>query len=402
MTAQQNVQSISLPPAGAGLRIDEIELVLLDTTPRLKRRISTGELAYGDAKSPMGKPVFLRVRAGGFSGWSQLRPANPYQGDTAAGAYAALRDFYAPKVIGQDAWRSVAILRQCETMLPDNPVPLALLDMALHDLVGRAVGVPVHALLGGACRDRIPMEWSIGLSDEETMVREAAMAVERYEVPYLCVKVGPSPRLEEDVRAVKRIRKEVGPHIKLGMDANTSYDLVAATHLVERLQDADITYFEQPLAVRALRDTAVLRSRARCAIMADESVYGIADALAIAAGDAFDVLANKFIKSGGFRRSREIATIADAVGRSMNCAGTANGSYLEAIAGAHLCAAVPNHVFGAEFVMGLPQVDVDPLVQNRPVELKDGHATVPMLPGLGAQLDEAVLDRIAIARQVFR
>lgn len=402
MTTPHNTPATTGLPISAGLRIDEIELILLDQTPRLKRRIPTGELAYGGAKSPVGKPVFLRVRAGGLYGWSQLRPANPYQGDTAAGAYAALRDFYAPKVIGQDAWRSVAILRQCDTMLPDNPVPLALLDMALHDLMGRATGVPVHALLGGACRERIPMEWSIGLSDEDTMVREAAMAVERHRVPYLCVKVGPSARLEEDVRAVTRIRREVGPHIMLGMDANTSYDMVGASALVERLQEVGITYFEQPLPVRALRDTAVLRSRARCAIMADESVYGIADAMALAAGDAFDVLANKFIKSGGFRRSREIAAIADAVGRGMNCAGTANGSYLEAIAGAHLCAAVPNHVFGAEFVMGLPEVDADPLVQNRPVELQDGHATVPMLPGLGAELDEAVLQRLTISREVFR
>jgi len=390
------------PLAGTPLRIDEIEIVLLDTVPKLKRRISTGALAFGDSKSPVGKPVFLRVRAGGLFGWSQLRPANPYQGDTAAGAYSTLRDFYAPRVLGQDAWRSVDILRRCDTALPDNPVALALLDIALHDLVGRAAGVPVHALLGGACRDTIPMEWSIGLSDEDTMLREAVSVIGKYQVPYLCVKVGPPPNLDADVRAIRRIRKEVGPAIRLGMDANTSYDLVAASRLVERLDETDITYFEQPLPVRALRDTAVLRSRARCAIMADESVWGIADALALASGDAFDVLANKFIKSGGFRRAREIGAIADAAGRGMNCAGTANGSYMEAIAGAHLCASVPNHVFGAEFVMGLSEVDVDPLVTNRPVMLKDGHATVPTLPGLGAELDEAVLQRLTISREAFR
>lgn len=389
----------------ASLPIEEIEIVLVDSTPKLKRRIPTGELAFGNSKSPVGKPVLLRVRAGGLFGWSQLRPANPYQGDTAAATYSALRDFYAPRLIGQDAWRLTALLRQCETALPDNPVPLSLIDMALHDLQGRAAGVPVHALLGGACRDTIPMEWSIGLSDDDTMVREAAMAVEKFKVPYLCVKVGPSHRLEDDVRAVTRIRREVGPHIRLGMDANTSYDLVAATRLLQQLEDVGVTYFEQPLPVRAVRDTAALRQRAArsgCAIMADESMYGPADALALATGDAFDVLANKFIKSGGFRRSREIAAIADAVGRGMNCAGTANGSYLEAIAGAHLCASVPNHVFGAEFVMGLPEVDEDPLVRNRPVVLENGHATLPLLPGLGAELDEAVLDRLCISRERVR
>ena len=287
-------------------------------------------------------------------------------------------------------------------MLPNNPVPQALIDMALHDLLGRAMGVPVHTLLGGACRDRIPMEWSIGLADEETMLKEAAHAVETLQVPYLCVKVGPTPRLEEDVRALSRIRKQVGPHVKLGMDANTSYDLLGATQLLERLAEVGITYFEQPLPVRAMRDTGMLRTRSRgCAIMADESVYSPADAMALTAAGTFDVLAHKFIKSGGFRRGREIAAIADAAGGSVNCAGTANGSYMEAIAGAHLCAAVPNHTFGAEFVMGLPAVDDDPLVKNKPVDLIDGHATVPMLPGLGAELDEAVLSRLTISKQVF-
>lgn len=385
------------------LRIEEVEIVLVDSTPKLKRRIPTGDLAYGGGKSPMGKPVLLRVRAGGLFGWSMLRPANPYQGDTAAAVYAALRDFHAPRMIGQDAWRSTAIIRQCEQALPGNPVALSLVDMALHDLMGRAAGVPVHALLGGACRDSIPMEWSIGLSDEDTMVREAAMAIEKYQVPYLCVKVGPSPRVEEDVRAIKRIRKEVGPHIQLGMDANTSYDLVAASRLMRLLEDeVEIAYFEQPLPVRAIRDTAALRTRARCAIMADESVYGTADALALANCDAFDVLANKLIKSGGLRRSREIAAIADAAGRGMNCAGTANGSYLEAIAGAHLCAAVPNHAFGAEFVMGMPEVDPDPLILNQPIVLKNGHSTIPSLPGLGAELDEAMLERMTISREIIR
>ena len=75
------------------LRIDEIEIVLVDTVPRLKRRIPTGALAFGDSKSAVGKPVLVRIRAGGLFGWSQLRPSNPYQGDTAAGAYAGVSSF---------------------------------------------------------------------------------------------------------------------------------------------------------------------------------------------------------------------------------------------------------------------------------------------------------------------
>ncbi|MDB5801403.1 MAG: hypothetical protein JWL63_2342 [Rhodocyclales bacterium] len=386
--------------ASHSLKIERIEIIPLDVVPVNKRRIPTGPHLYGGKGSWVGRPVMLRVCAGGLSGWGLVRPVNPFVGETAASMFACLRDFYAPLCIGRDALNIEDILRNCELQLPKNPAALAVLDFALHDLVGKALEVPVHVLLGGACKDKIEMEWSLGLADDKTMIDEALMAIEKYGVNYLCVKVGPMAQIDIDVRVVTAVRKALGPDVFLGVDANTTYDRVNAVKLVERLADVDLTYFEQPVAAEALGAMRWIRDHARVAVLADESVYSATDAANVIASQAADVLGLKFYKCGGLRRSREIAVIAAAAGLPVNCAGTANGSYIEAIAGAHLCASIPNHAFGAEFMMGLPAVAADSLVKNQPIDIKDGYCSLPQLPGLGIEIDEAEIKRHELAHEV--
>jgi muconate cycloisomerase len=383
------------------LAIEELEIIGLDTVPPTKRRIPTGPHNFGGDGSWVGRPILLGVKAGGITGWGEVRPINPFVGETASAMFAALRDFYGPLVVGRDALHIEGILRACERHLPANPAALAVLDMALHDLVGKALGVPVHVLLGGACRSRIPLEWSVGLADESAMAKEAAHAVERYGVAYVCVKVGPAERMAADVRALRAVRQAVGEGVFLGIDANTTYDVVSAVELVERA-NVGITYFEQPVPARSLREMRAVRERAGVSVMADESVYTACDARELIEAEAADVLGMKLYKCGGMRRSRDIAVVAEAGGLRVNAAGTANGSYIEAIAGAHLTAALPNHAYGAEFMMGLPAVAIDEMITNRPVDLENGYCNIPEGPGLGFTIDPGFVRRRELAREVVR
>ena len=190
------------------------------------------------------------------------------------------------------------------------------------------------------------------------------------------------------------------PH--LGIDANMGYGPVAAVQLAERIAEVNLTYFEQPCPPTALANLKWVYDRIKVSVIADESCYSPADAARLCASGAADVMAVKFYKCGGLRRGRDIATIADGFGLRANVAGTANGSYLEAIAGATLAAAIPNHAFGAEFVMGLPAVDVDPVVKNRPIDVNDGFCNLPPGPGFGAELDFAAIDRLALDRATVK
>lgn len=384
------------------LVIDEVEIIPLDIVPRMKRKISTGPLLYGDKGSWIGRPVLLRVSAGGVSGWGEVRPVNPWIGETAASVFTCLRDFYAPLILGKDAMNIEQVVRACHAKLPGNLAALEVMDFALHDLVGKALGVPAYALLGGAHRDSIPLEWSVGLADDKTMIDEAVMAAEKHGIRYVCIKVGPEEKIEADARVVKEIRKAIGPDVYLGIDANMGYSPVGAVQLAKRIEEVNLTYFEQPVPPTNIDNLKWVYDRCNVSIVADESCYSPTDAARLCAHGAADVMAVKFYKCGGLRRGRDIATIADSFGQRANVAGTANGSYLEAIAGATLAASIPNHAFGAEFVMGLPAVDVDPIVKNRPIDVKNGNCNLPPGPGFGAELDMQQVGKLALDRAVVR
>lgn len=381
----------------AALTIEEIEIIPLDILPGLRRTLPTGPIQYSET-GMVGRSVLVAVRAGGVTGWGQIRPNNPFQADTASSAVAALRDYYGPLAIGRNAWRRAELLRDMERKLPPNPSALAMFDVALHDLLGRALGVPAHALLGGACKDRVPLEWSVGVASVDEMVAEAERVYHEFKTPYICFKVGPVARCPENIETLTRVRKRLGDKVELALDANGSLAVREAIALAEALDDVRIAYFEQPVPISDLTGLKRIRDRIKAPIMADESVYSPQDAARVVREDAADVLGIKLYKCGGLWRGRQIGIVAEAAGYDVNCAGTANGSHLEALAAAHLGAATPNHAFGAEFTMGLPQIAPDPIAPEPVMDLSDGYCTIPNRPGLGADIDLKAVDKHAIRR----
>lgn len=395
----KNATKTAKPPATPFSRatIERVEVSVLDVVPRRQRRLPSGKIPYGGAGSLIGRPVFVRIHAGGCDGVGEIRPINPFVGESASSMYPVIRDFYAAKLIGRNAFEIESLLSSCEKTMPGHPSALAAIDLALHDLAGKLAGLPVHALLGGACRDHIDLEWSVGLASEKEMVREAEEAVGRFGVGCVCIKIGPTEHLDRDVRTMKAVRAAVGKKVTLGMDANTTYSTSGAIKLARRLQDADIGYFEQPVPGPLLNEMRRVRDAVDCAILADESVFSRNDAMRVIEAEAADVLGLKFYKCGGLHRMRQIAAIADAASVQVNCAGTTAGTYIEAVAAAHLCAAVPNHAFAAEFIMGLPAANGrDPVVANEPIDVLDGRCAIPDGPGLGVVIDEKNLKQLAI------
>ena len=396
MAAQEKTDAATLS-GHAELTIDEIEIIPLDVLPGLRRVLPTGPIQYGES-SMVGRSVLVAVRAGGITGWGQIRPTNPFQADTASSAVAALRDYYGPLAVGRNAWHRAALLRDMERKLPPNPAALAIFDVALHDLLGRALGVPAHALIGGACKERIPLEWSVGVGSIEQMVAEASKVCAEYRTPYICFKVGPVERCPDNIETLRQVRAALGDGVELALDANGSLKAREAIALATTLADLRIAYFEQPVPGWDLTALKRVRDHAPVPVMADESVYSPQDAARVIQADAADVLGIKLYKCGGLWRGRQIALIAEAAGYDVNCAGTANGSHLEALAAAHLGAATPNHGFGAEFMMGLPQVAPDPIAPEPVMTIADGYCTIPDKPGLGAEVDEAAVEKHAMRR----
>lgn len=377
------------------MKIKKIEVIPVDISPSFTRRISRGVIKPGQPGALIGKPVLVRIHAeDGTIGDGLVRVIQPFHGETTQGVVSAVRDFYAPLMIGQSPFDLERFWSLFDQVLPGNVNARAPIDFALYDLMGKLLGVPAYQLLGGLFWDRIPLEWSIGLDTAENMIREAEQAVEKYGVRVFCLKAGPSDRWRDDVASFKQMRRALGDEVVLGIDANEGYTPKIAVQALRRMEEYNLAYAEQPVPAWDLDGMARVRDAVSTSITADESAFTLQDAGRILRRGAADIICVKNFKPGGLCNSKKIAALAEAYGVGVNVGGTAHGARMEAAVGAHFYASTRNMVPGGEFVMGI--TEEDPLVDN-PFKIEDGSVNVPSGPGLGINLDEDVLSKAAMS-----
>ena len=170
------------------LRIERIEVFVTDLPGRLRRRMSSGGYDTGAGGNWIGKPVLVKLHAGGLVGLGQIRPISPghWMPDTVYSMLHAITDYFGPRLIGMDAFDMAGIERMFDVTLPYNPNARAAIDHALHDLLGKATGQPVYNLLGGLRQPDVSLEWSVSMQDtREEMIDEAVRAVEAFGIEVL-------------------------------------------------------------------------------------------------------------------------------------------------------------------------------------------------------------------------
>jgi len=388
------------------MAIDRIEIKVTQLPGRLQRTFSSGSYDTGPPEQLLGKPVFLKIYADGVVGHSQVRPISPghFVADTVHSVVAAIRDIYGPLLIG----RRLADFEGHDTLmtsrLAGNPAARAVIDIALHDALGKALGVPAHDLLGGRSNDFIPMEWSVSLYDDVgRMIADAKRATDEFGMKVICLKAAGREGWRRDVANFAAVRDAVGPDVLIGVDPNTGWTVAESIAALDAMHDMDVGYCEQPIDRRNLAGLAAIRAQARgVPIMADESLFTIQDAAALAQSGAVDVFCIKLYKVGGLLPARRMLAVADAFDIGINCGGLAVASQFEAAAAAQYCAAVPmRRTFGAaEFVFGAGVMGDDPLVAEGGFRIVDGQVAVPTGPGLGLTLDEQALERMTLLTEV--
>lgn len=388
------------------MAIERIEVIVTELPARLQRTFSSGSWDTGPAGQILGKPVLVKIHADGVTGVAQIRSISPghFLADTPQSMVAAITEVYGPLMIGRELTEIETINEVLTSRLAGNSAARAVLDIALHDALGKALKLPVHALIGGKCQSEISLEWSVSLADDVgVMIAEAKRAIDEFGIKVLCLKAAGKKGWKQDVSNFAAVRKAVGPDIVIGVDPNTGWTVAETISAMEGMHDYDLGYMEQPVERRDLDGMAEIRRAARgVPLMIDEGLFTIQDALAHAKARAADVFCIKLYKVGGLSAARKIGAIAEASGIWMNCGGLAALSQLEAAASAHFCAATPlRRMFGAaEFAFGVGAMGPDPLVQDIGFTCKDGKVTVPTGPGLGLVLDEAVLEKLTLQKHV--
>lgn len=385
--------------------IDRIEIFVTALSSRVQRVFSSGAYDTGPAERLLGKPVLVKVYADGVIGCGQIRPISPghFVADTTQSAVAAIKEIYGPALIGKSIFDIETINETFDLRLAGNPAARAVLDIAVRDAIGKALKAPLYNLIGGCCQPRIPLEWSVSMADDvATMVTEAKRAVDEFGIRVLCLKMADRRGWRRDVANFEAVRKAVGADVMIGIDPNTGWTLADALSAIQEIRKMGLGYIEQPIERRDLKGMAEIRRAAGgVPVMADEGIFTLQDAYALAQARACDAYCIKLYKLGGITAAKKIAAVAEAANIQINCGGLAVQSQLEAAAGAHFYASTPapRMMGAAEFVLGLNATAKDPICPESDFVLRDGHVDVPRGPGLGVTIDEALLKKNTLLQE---
>lgn len=311
------------------------------------------------------------------TGWGEAAPAGMITGETIEGAMSFVGQM-APLLEGRDPADLEDIWRLMSGASTRHFSAKAALDIALHDALGRALGVPVASLMGGAPRS-FPTDITVGMAAPEEMAREA---VEQVGAGFsmLKLKLGDDPH--EDVRRVDAVRRAVGPDVILRLDANQGWTPLEALRVVEKVAPLDIQVVEQPVPADDLKGMAEVARRSPVAIMADESLFSPRDALRLAEARACHVFNIKLMKCGGLYRARQINAIAEAA-FIRTFLGCMIESRVSISAACHFVAATSN-VMGADLDAHMYLTE-DPVRGGPRVE--SGTVVFPSGAGLGVEVD---------------
>jgi len=262
-------------------------------------------------------------------------------------------------------------------------------EMALLDIVGKAYGAPVHDLLGGRVRDRVLLSHSLSMGTaEEVLAQARRFAAEGYRT--LKLKVGRDPAA--DRAHLEALRAEF-PHLALRVDANMGWSSPKeAVRRIRELEVFGLELVEQPLAAADLEGLAFVRQQVGVPIMADESVWTPADALACVRTGAVDVFNVYVAEAGGLLPAARIFTLAETA-RLPCIVGSMPELGIGTAAQAHLAFAMGNLGFASD-VNGFAY-HLDDVVDHGLV-IADGHLLPPRGPGLGVELDRARLEKYRI------
>jgi L-alanine-DL-glutamate epimerase-like enolase superfamily enzyme len=268
---------------------------------------------------------------------------------------------------------------------------LSGVDLALWDLLGRSLGVPVWRLLGGRYRDRVPAYASGGWAPVGQIGKELARHVERGHRA-VKMRVGlQDASVDDSARRVREARETLGPGIGLMVDAHGTWSVREARRFARKVEDCDLAWLEEPDSPDDLPGQAEVRAATDIPIAAGESEqtrFGFRDMIA---ARAVDVCQPDPAIAGGLTETQRICGLAAAHG--LTVAPHLWGGAVLFAAGLHLAVATPC-VTVLEFSRGHNPLLTD--LGETEFALEEGHVPAPARPGLGVTLDRAFVERITV------
>ena len=280
------------------------------------------------------------------------------------------------------------------------------IEIALWDLVGRAVGLPVYALLGGKFRDKIRIYADCHAGGDDSPQGNADKAKEVVDLGFTAIKFDiddlRSPHkhdpfnhtvslaeLDDMVTKTAAIREGIGPHVDLAMDLHGRYDTHSGIRIAQALEEFNLLWLEEPVPPENIDAMREVKRSTATPICAGENLYlrwGFKDLLE---KQAVDIIMPDLPKCCGLSEGKKIANLAEIYYVPVaphNVCGP-----LGTVASSHCCAAIPNFLVLEWHWMARPHWH--DLVLADPPLIQDGYLTLTDRPGLGVELNEEAAEK---------
>ena len=372
------------------LRIESITLREISLTLKEPFQISSGSTTQR-------RILLVELEdAEGVVAWGECTAGEipNYGPETIDTAWHALREWVAPRVLGQDFQGPEDLHPALDTNFRGHNMAKAAVEMGAWALTAQAEGVPLSKKLGGT-RDRIRVGISLGIQKSPAaLVEKARAALER---GYRKVKIKIKPGA--DVEYVGAVREELGPEAPLMADANNAYTLETAGSL-EALDDLGLMMIEQPLAWDDVLRHAELQKRLKTPICLDESITSVdraADMIFLGSGRIINIKPGRV---GGFTQSKAIHDLCARHGIPVWC-----GGMLESGVGrAHnvALASLSNFTLPGDISPSERYWEEDIVIPEWTMD-GEGWIDVPLdQPGLGVQVDRDRVEDLTVRREILR
>ena len=232
----------------------------------------------------------------GITGYGEVGVRAALIGGPVESLCPVVERYLAPHLLGRDPFDLEGNVQLMDKAVRGFLFAKAAMDIALHDVCAKSLGIPMNRLFGGAVRQQISVTGVVGIESEKDTVSEA---VQKVQEGYSCLKlkVGKEPR--SDVERVRAVRKAVGDAVRIRIDANQGYSVREALDVSRRLENSDIQCFEQPLHSENIEGHAFMARHSAIPIMLDESVCTLRDALRAVSFQAVDIINIKISRVGG-------------------------------------------------------------------------------------------------------
>jgi L-Ala-D/L-Glu epimerase len=314
----------------------------------------------------------------GVTGIGSGNPSEYVVGENLAQTLDALQEKNIEFLVGQDIRNFYQLIFDVQQKFPKNPAARAALDIALHDVFTKHLGVPLVKFLGQKIKS-MPTSNTIGIKSVADTVKEAG---EYIKSGFKVLKIKLGKDLEEDIERLVKVRENYGNQVVIRIDANQGYTTAQTLDFYKRTQRLDVELIEQPLPAKAIAEMKAFPDEVKKVIAADESLISPKDALTlIQPPNASGIFNIKLMKCGGVSQGLKIADIALLGGVDLFW-GCNDESAVSITAALHAAFACSN----TKYIDLDGSIDLGQDIVTGGFILKDGIMSCSDKPGLGLDL----------------